>query len=81
MKSDERGEEYPAGTPPAQATGRAEMEVEATRVGAGEAMGEEEWAPGQSCSMLGDRMGLGSSCFPFLGCDFLTVGWGPDYDR
>ena len=36
------------------------------RVGAGEAMGEEEWVPGQSCSMLGDRMGLGFSCFPFL---------------
>ena len=28
---DERGEERPAGTPPAQATGRAEMEVETTR--------------------------------------------------
>ena len=33
-------------------------------------MGEEEWAPGQSCSMLGDRVGLGLSCFPFLECDF-----------
>ena len=44
-------------------------------------MGEEQWAPGQSCSMLRDRMGLGFSCFPFLGCDFfcfsLLVVGGP----
>ena len=51
------------------------------RVGAGEAVGEEEWAPGQSCSMLGNRMGLGFSCFPLIRCDFfcfsLPVVGGP----
>ena len=41
---DVRGDERPAGTPPAQATGHAEMEVEATReyIGVGEARGKEE---------------------------------------
>ena len=41
--------------------------------------------PGPSCSMLGDRMGLGSSCFPFLGYDFfcfsLPVVGGPTMTR
>ena len=49
-------------------------------------MGEEEWAPGQSCNMLGDRMGFGFSCFPFSGAiSFVFLYswnvWSPHYDR
>ena len=49
-------------------------------------MGEEEWAPGQSCNMLGDRMGFGFSCFPFSGAiSFVFLySWyvrSPHYDR